>query len=232
MDPRNEEPIDRAPWRRLLGADSDAPTRDLDRRILAEARRALTPQVARWWLPASLAASVLLAVLIAQWQLADSRPPEHLTESEVLSAPPPAAADQAAPAATITTPPELLQKSETPVSRVSPPAIDLPEVERRRADEARPFTPIPAAEPAAAIPAAAPTPAPAQTRPEDAAEFAGALGNLAAMESGIESRTPEQWYADIEALRKSGRTKEADAELARFKSKYPDWLEHHQHPNP
>ena len=72
MDPRNDEPFDRTPWRRLLGADSGAPTQDMDRRILAEAGRALTPRVARWWLPASLAASLLLAVLIVQWQLADS----------------------------------------------------------------------------------------------------------------------------------------------------------------
>ena len=45
-------------------------------------------------------------------------------------------------------------------------------------------------------------------------------------------RTPEQWYADIEALRVAGRIEEADAELVRLKSKYPGWLESHQKKDP
>jgi K(+)-stimulated pyrophosphate-energized sodium pump len=59
----------------------------VDRRILAEARRVLTPRIARWWLPASLAASLLLAILIVQWQLADSSPPTHVTELNFLLGP-------------------------------------------------------------------------------------------------------------------------------------------------
>jgi hypothetical protein len=182
MDPRNDEPFDRTPWRRLLGSDSGAPTQGVDRRILAEARRALMPRVARWWLPASLAASLLLAVLIVQWQLADSGAPAHVTESDVLLAPAPIAADEAAPAAD-----------------VASPRIDAPSLESRRA-------PV--------------------------AEAPAAFGKLRERESYEESRTPEEWYADIEALRAAGRIKEADAELARFKSKYPGWLERHQQQDP
>jgi len=89
MDPRNEEPFDRESWRRLLAADAGAPSKDTDRVILAEARRALTPRSRRWWLPASLAASLLLAVLLVQWQLEDSSAPALVTESDVLPTPTP-----------------------------------------------------------------------------------------------------------------------------------------------
>jgi hypothetical protein len=199
MDPRNDEPFDRRPWRRLLGADSGAPTQDVDRRILAEARRALMPRVARWWLPASLAASLLLAVLIVQWQLADSGAPAHVTESDVLLAPAPIAADEAAPAAAMELPAQRQEEPAKPAANVAPPLIDVPILESQRA-------PV--------------------------AEAPAAFGKLRAKESYEESRTPEEWYADIEALRAAGRIKEADAELARFKSKYPGWLERHQQQNP
>lgn len=36
-------------------------------------------------------------------------------------------------------------------------------------------------------------------------------------------RTPEEWLRDIEALRRAGRTADADAELARFKAAYPSY---------
>ncbi|MFZ2507456.1 MAG: hypothetical protein WAW79_03135, partial [Steroidobacteraceae bacterium] len=87
MDPKNEEPFDRAPWRRLLETTSAMPAIDTDRRILTQARRAIVPATARWWLPASLAASLLLAVLIVEWQLADGGAPAQLGESDVLQTP-------------------------------------------------------------------------------------------------------------------------------------------------
>src|SRR6185295_2424584 len=37
-------------------------------------------------------------------------------------------------------------------------------------------------------------------------------------------RTPEEWYAEIEALRAAGRDVEADAELAKLEEAYPGWL--------
>ena len=64
------------------------------------------------------------------------------------------------------------------------------------------------------------------------AESAGTPGMLKGKESYAESRTPEQWYADIEALRAAGRIKEADAELARLKTRYPGWLESHHKKDP
>ena len=37
-------------------------------------------------------------------------------------------------------------------------------------------------------------------------------------------KTPEQWLVEIEALRKAGKHAEADAELAKFRQHYPDYL--------
>src|SRR3984885_14250423 len=37
------------------------------------------------------------------------------------------------------------------------------------------------------------------------------------------ARTPSVWLADIAALRRAGRDSEADAELRRFRSVYPDY---------
>ena len=216
MEPRNDEPFDRMAWRRLLDAESGAPTQDIDQRVLAESRRALTPRVARWWLPTSLAASVLLAVLIVQWQMADSGAPAPVTESDVLAAPAPIAADEAAPAAAM--------ESAKPATNLPPLLTDSPPLESRRTTAA----PEIARSPADAAATAAPAPAQEQAK----AESAVASGMLKSKESYAESRTPEEWYADIEALRTSGRIKEADAELARFKSQYPGWLERHQLQNP
>jgi hypothetical protein len=224
MDPRNDEPFEREAWRKLLGTGTGAPKKDMDRRVLAESRRALTPRVARWWLPVSLAASVLLAVLIVQWQLSDSGAPVPVTESDVLSAPAPVAADEAAPAAMMELPAQRQEESAKAATNLPPPFTDSPSLESRRA----PAAPEVAGSTADATATAAPAPAPAQAE----AGSAVTLGMLKAKESYAESRTPEEWYAAIEALRTSGRIKEADAELARFKSEYPGWLESQQQQDP
>lgn len=259
MDPKNDEPFDRGPWRRLLGADTGAPTQDMDRRILAEARRALTPRINKWWLPASLAASLLLAVLIVQWQLADSGAPAHVTESDVPAAParggdnylsaPPAEADLSSPVlqdsagagADAAAPMIEMPAFEAPpapaaaASAATAPAAVEPESERRdqalmrerfssdelKADAAKESSVAPA--PPAAI---APPPA------AQAEESSGALGNLSVTGARkAEARSPEAWYAEIEALRAAGHVEEAEAELLRFKAAHPDWIEQHRQQN-
>jgi hypothetical protein len=57
-----------------------------------------------------------------------------------------------------------------------------------------------------------------------AAERASGITGTMAEQPAAKARTPEAWYADIEALRKAGRIEEADAELARFEAAYPQWL--------
>ena len=144
MEPGKDDPFDRAPWRRLLDAESGAPSRDVDRRILAESRRALAPHIARWWLPASLAASLLLAVLLVQRQLAVA--PAPLSESDVVMPPAPAAADAGANAAA---PPAT---TESPAQKQDEPAVPAPArqesvLEREHASFAKSAAEVPAAMP-------------------------------------------------------------------------------------
>lgn len=39
----------------------------------------------------------------------------------------------------------------------------------------------------------------------------------------LPKKSPETWLAEIEALRKAGKHAEADAELAKFRQRYPDY---------
>ncbi len=255
MDPRENEPFDREPWRKLLGAESRGPAGEIERRILDEARRAVAPRVTRWLLPASLAASVLIAVLIVQWQFAGSGAPAHVTESDVISVPASGAAEESAPFIMMELPVVRRDKSPAPPPNVPPPMIDLPQVET-------PSTPAAAAPVAAraitatgqrkqepesesermpdsrfaadgaAMAQPAPTTAPAPAPAPVQAESHGAPGNLYSKESDAKLHTPEEWYAEIEALRAAGKSREADEELARLKTAYPGWLEQHNRQKP
>ena len=76
MDEKDDTtPFPREPWQRLLADDGDGPPETTDARIRAAARRDLAPRGRRWWLPASLAASFVLAVFVVQSQLGTLRVP-------------------------------------------------------------------------------------------------------------------------------------------------------------
>jgi hypothetical protein len=68
-------PFPREPWQRLLEDATDGPPETTDARIRAAARRDLAPRGRRWWLPASLAASYVLAVFVVQSQFGTLRVP-------------------------------------------------------------------------------------------------------------------------------------------------------------
>lgn len=208
MDPEKDKPIDREAWRRLLATDADAgaPSELTDRRILTEARRARTPRMTRWYLPASLAASLLLAVVLVRWQLEETTATPPVTESDVLPTQAPVNVDAITPA--VTPPPAAIPQrrdAAAPPPAVPAPAPGLPVVDSGRALESA----------APAMPAAQES-----ERSREAS---------AAMKSAIDARSPEEWYADIEAMRAGGRTAEADAELARLEAAWPGWLARH-HP--
>lgn len=211
MDPRNDEPFDPAPWRTLLGADSGAPPRDVNRRVLAESRRALAPRVTRWWLPASLAASLLLAVLLVQRQLAVA--PAPVSESEVAMSPAPARTDAA-------------QNQSEPAAATAvmapAPARDEPALERGQASDLKSTIEAPAVMPMQLPPSA--------MTQEDSSRSAEGLHAKSAYT--MTPRLPEEWYAEIEKLRGEGRVREADEELARFKAANPGWLERHDKKDP
>lgn len=82
MDEKDDTtPFPREPWQRLLADDADGPPETTDARIRAAARRDLAPRGRRWWLPASLAASFVLAVFVVQSQFGTLRVPV-LSESD------------------------------------------------------------------------------------------------------------------------------------------------------
>jgi outer membrane protein assembly factor BamD (BamD/ComL family) len=64
------------------------------------------------------------------------------------------------------------------------------------------------------------------------AESSAVTRKIGAQESHARLRTPEEWYADIEALRAAGRFEEADAELAGLKAAYPDWQPRQEQQDP
>jgi len=224
MDPKNDEPIDREPWRRLLAADAGAPSKDTDRLILAEARRALTPHTGRWWLPASLAASLLLAVLLVQWQLEDSGAPAFVTESDVPPAPASSAIDSEASGAASSieaVPRKAPAEIPAPMPPGPSPAVEVPHT---------PSPPLVDAAPAAAPPLssadaerAADAATPAQ------AEFTREPGKFQVVKESVAARrNPEEWFAEIEVLRAAGRIEEAEAELVRLEAAWPGWLSRHR----
>ena len=76
MDEKDDTtPFPREPWQTLLEDASDGPPDTTDARIRAAARRDLAPRGRRWWLPASLAASFVLAVFVVQSQFGTLRVP-------------------------------------------------------------------------------------------------------------------------------------------------------------
>jgi hypothetical protein len=76
MDEKDDTtPFPREPWQRLLEDTSNGPPETTDARIRAAARRDLAPRGRRWWLPASLAASYVLAVFVVQSQFGTLRVP-------------------------------------------------------------------------------------------------------------------------------------------------------------
>src|SRR5688572_27758351 len=87
MDEKDDTtPFAREPWQRLLEDGSAGPPETTDARIRAAARRGLAIRGRRWWLPASLAASFVLAVLIVNSEFRDLRRPA-MTESDATGGP-------------------------------------------------------------------------------------------------------------------------------------------------
>jgi len=229
----DDKPVDREAWQRVLKRGAGEPPRSTDERIRAEARRAVAPHTGRWWLPASLAASLLLAVLIVQWQYEEAGRPAAVTESDIAapaaqeSAPtaalegafaePPVAADAAAPA------PVRAEEPFVPSPAMNLPAASAPQVAGKAAAE----MPARRAEPLGA-PAQRAASAPAPQAEASRTTGFSQIGELRSPEQADAApRTPEEWYAEIEALRAAGRNAEADAELARLEEAYPGWLQRH-----
>lgn len=223
-------PIDRDAWRRVLQRGAGEPPRATDERIRAEARRALAPHTGRWWLGASLAASLLLAVLVVQWQYEQIGAPGAVTESDVAPAAVEDAAKSTVPAAPAANAAAAPAGAASQESSVPPPMMDIPRApEPAAADQAAPAGTLERTAESRSMPAPAASPAPSLK-----AESATVTGTTGMRTPRVEEasatlpRTPEQWYADIAALRAAGREAEAKMELEKFEAAYPGWLEQHR----
>jgi hypothetical protein len=216
MENDQDPPFPREPWQRLLQERAGAPSETPDARIRAAARRAVLPRAARWWLPASLAASFLLAVILVQLQFGKDDEPAVVTEADLAE---PAAPQAPAAAANEAARPQQKESATRPAPFERPPAEFAPEPEARlggpeqdlksasewvedKADDDLPLL-----------------------EDDRALQEAPATAITAQPRALSKARAPDDWYAEIEAMRKAGRTQEADAELARFEAAYPDWLE-------
>lgn len=234
--PDEQAPFPREPWQRLLGDSADGPSETTDARIRASARRDLAPRGRRWWLPASLAASFVLAVFIVQSQFGTLRMPV-VTESggaggtieariidreEALAARPageaPAARSQRAAASKHEEAAEDdafgYQDSELAAdSAGAGPMIGGPEHDVMAATElpeevmTREFPASPAAE------------------MENLADDVVSNRDRLRQDALPHSATPEAWYTEIERLRAAGKHAEADRQLEHLKVVYPGWLE-------
>jgi hypothetical protein len=245
MDERDETPFEREPWKRMLADPADMPPEVTDARIRKAARRDLAPRGHRWWLPASLAASFVLAVFVVQSQFGTLRVPvaresdsgaggavdariidrEEAKEARQPGRSASARPDRASPAA------EPLQEEEygyedselAADSAGTGPFVGGPERELKAASE------MPDEQPAAA--AAPPQPgfvrSPEIEVPDVSVTSSAAAEDRALGQSraAVPARTPEAWYAQIEKLRAAGRVEEADRELEQLKKAYPGWLE-------
>ncbi|MBI3574487.1 MAG: hypothetical protein HY083_02345 [Gammaproteobacteria bacterium] len=158
----------------------EEPPAHLDAAILAQAKAAATARRSkpRWFMPLSLAATVVLSIGVVLFMSREGVTPVPMETP--LPTP-------GAPVLKPTTPtaPAVIEKAPAviPKATVAPkeaPVVTPKEVPRF---EPRVFTPK-------EVPAA---------------------------------KTPEQWLVEIEALRKAGKHAEADAELAKFRQRYPDY---------
>lgn len=172
---------------RALGRDE--PPAALDAEILAAARR---PR-ARWAVPVSVAAVVVLAVGVTlRLQLEERNGAEEVALSpRVMQAP--AAAPEAAP----------------PPRRDAAPAPATPMAREGRAQE----PPVGARKREALAEASAD-----RAQPAGRASASMAVGKITRT-----PETPEQWLERIAQLREAGKGREADESLAAFRKRYPDY---------
>ena len=245
MDEKDDTtPFAREPWQRLLEDGSAGPPETTDARIRAAARRELSPRGRRWWLPASLAASFVLAVFIVQSQFGTLRAPvaresdhgaggattgrtidrEQAQEARVPGQSPASAAKRQAQPRDETEADDYGYLDSEPAadSAGAGPTVGGPERELKEAVEM----------PQESVPTGAPQAVTGDRRSEEPPEFgSAAVAESAPATTRIQppafEKTPETWYAYVEKLRAEGKAMEADRQLARLEKAHPGWLELH-----
>ncbi len=251
MDEKDDTtPFPREPWQRLLDDAPDGPPETTDARIRAAARRDLAPRGHRWWLPASLAASFVLAVFVVQSQFGTLRVPvadryggaggtieaRIIDREEADAARPSGSSEQAQPSrsaapARSEQEPDVYgyeDSEQAGDSAGTGPMIGGPERELQEAmrlpDQA-----------AAPVTSQGVTPPPPAVEAPDEIAVTGSVADHEKLAQATPATTkirpppfeksPESWYAYIEKLRARGKVEEADRQLERLEKAYPGWVD-------
>lgn len=188
----------------------EEPSAQLDAAILGAARaRAARPRVRRWAVPVSLAAVLVLSVIVT------TRIHEEAPELESGAQAP------SEPAAKPTTPPTAQIAKEAP--RPPQRRVAKPEPAAPRADATPPSAEKREALPIAAAPAASPAPVAEREAARPAERSASGTAPSPAAVGAAFEQSPQEWLEHIARLRAEGRGAEADESLARFRRRYPDY---------
>jgi len=225
----------------------EEPSARLDAAILGAARaRAARPGVRRWAVPVSLAAVLVLSVIVTTRiheeapYLESGAPAPAGRTAEPATPPAPAPAEPKTAGKIARDAPQPLQRSQArqepakPELRADMAKRSLEEREAARFAAAPAAAPEPAAEAQAARPAeqstadAASAPAAAGLSADRmaASRAAPAPAPMAARERKERAafeESPEKWLDHIARLRGESRDAEADESLARFRRRYPDY---------
>ncbi len=158
----------------------EEPPAHLDAAILAQAKAAVGThrRKPRWFMPLSLAATVVLSVGVVLLMSREG-----------------------------VTPVPMETPSPTPDVPVSKPAAPMVPAVIEKAPVVTPKTTV--------VPKETPV-----VMPKETPRFEPRVFTPKEMPA---AKTPEQWLVEIEALRKAGKHAEADAELAKFRQRYPDY---------
>lgn len=221
------EPEDRDLSARYRALPEASPPAALDAAILDAARRDVRMRRAsglrRWTLPVSLAAVVMLSVLVTL-RIENERPDvAALRESTGLATPAEEKAAEPGPAPRLG---KASEKGSDPISALPAPAParrdEAENMEKKSDAVAAPAAPAPEsgmrAAPEAASAARAPVEAPAY---RDRADANRAKSEVRMQEAAPES--PRAWLERIARLRREGRIEEADKALEAFRKRHPDF---------
>jgi len=218
--PDEQAPFPREPWQRLLENPADGPPETTDARIRAHARRDLAPRGRRWWLPASLAASFVLAVMMVQSEFGTIRR-APMSESDRTGG-------EAMEARIIdrNEGPEAREAGESPAA--APARSKSPARQEAAQDDYGYLDKETGSDEAGIGPRVGGPEHELRAASELSAESAPptvVIDLPAAAAAPAAPPTPEAWYAEILELRAEGRSEEAERELERLREAYPGWLE-------
>ena len=239
MSPK--EPIDRALEEYLKNdselsraykeAAGEKPPAALDAAILEEARRAVDhggrvargPFARTWLVPASLAAVLLLTVGLVTFVSRESgeapspagAPRRALEADRLQSQQPRSKLEAQAPAAPLAEEPALMMQQKVPAEKKAAPA---PPPAKMRTDA-----------PASVTPAMVPAESTERMRARDEVGRKSKEDKreqrppAALTATEMRALSPEEWLKRIAQLREQGKHDEAEASLAAFKKRYPDY---------